>query len=187
MARVQNFICKCLIAGHPDGGYTEEELFCTMRSYAEALHLAGDEIIKACSVLQWDDVEATWKLGGNFPSFTVSPDRVRAAAGDMGASLPGPYQDFEQEEDRDDAPYVHHDFRERVFAACIFQRSALSARELLGDTPDFKLTEGIADAICKLCKPKVESAEARQLVGPRTLRWKIRWNRRSPRVSSEFC
>ncbi|CAE7869601.1 unnamed protein product, partial [Symbiodinium necroappetens] len=76
---VQNFICKCLIVGHPDGGYTEEELFCTMRSYAEALHLAGDEIKLAlsCSGMMW---------------------RVRAAAGNMGADLPGPYQDFEQEE-----------------------------------------------------------------------------------------
>ena len=31
--------------------------------------------------------------------------------------------------------------------------------------PIFKLTEGIADAICKLCKPKVESAEGSSTSG----------------------
>ncbi|CAE7853809.1 unnamed protein product, partial [Symbiodinium necroappetens] len=162
---VQNFICKCLIVGHPDGGYTEEELFCTMRSYAEALHLAGDEIVKACSVLQWDDVEATWKLGGNFPSFAVSPDRVRAAAGNMGADLPGPYQDFEQEEDRDDAPYFITISRKGFRRLHLSKKCAVRRENCLETLPIFKLSEGIADAVCKLCKPKVESAEGSSTSG----------------------
>ncbi|OLP89616.1 hypothetical protein AK812_SmicGene28909 [Symbiodinium microadriaticum] len=162
---VQNFICKCLIVGHTDGGYTEEELFCTMRSYAEALHLAGNEIVKACSVLQWDDVEATWKLGGNFPSFAVSPDRVRAAAGNMGADLPGPYQDFEQEEDRDDAPYFITISRKGFRRLHLSMKCAVRRENCLETLPIFKLSEGIADAICKLCKPKVESAEGSSTSG----------------------
>ncbi|CAE7730942.1 unnamed protein product, partial [Symbiodinium necroappetens] len=139
---VQNFICKCLIMGHTDGGYTEEELFCTMRSYAEALHLAGDEIVKACSVLQWDDVGATWKLGGNFPSFAVSPDRVRAAAGNMGADLPGPYQDFEQEEDRDDAPYFITISRKGFRRLHLSKKCAVRRENCLETLPIFKLSEG---------------------------------------------
>ena len=162
---VQNFICKCLLVGHPDGGYTEEELFCTMRSYAEALHLAGDEIVKACSVLQWDDVGATWKLGGNFPSFVVSPDRVRAAAGNMGADLPGPYQDFEQEEDKDDAPYFITISRKGFRRLHLSKKCAVRRENCLETLPIFKLSEGIADAVCKLCKPKVESAEGSSTSG----------------------
>ena len=102
---VQNFVCRCLLLGQQGGCYTEEELFCSLHAFAEALGLSGEEIIRCCNVMQWDDLEKTWKLGGAFPAFQVTPDRVRAAAGDMGATLPGPYQDFEPQEDQDEAPY----------------------------------------------------------------------------------
>ena len=162
---VQNFVCKCLLVGSPEGGYIEEELLFTMKTFAEGLGLESEPFIKACTVLKWDDAENTFKLGGVFPCIASAPDRIRASAGDLGAELPGPYIPFDREDDQDEAPYFITVSR-RGFRRLHLSKSCAVRRENCLETiPVMKLAEGIADAVCKLCRPKMESGEASSTSG----------------------
>ena len=162
---VQNFVCRSLILGHESGGYSEEELFWAIRAHADSLLLDGAEIVKANDLLQWDEVQRTWKLGGAFPSFNVSPERVRQAAGDIDAQLPGPYEPFEGKEDGDEAPYFITVSRRGFRRLHLSKKCAVRRENCLETVPVHKLTEGIADAVCKLCRPKIENADASSTSG----------------------
>ncbi|CAE7858370.1 unnamed protein product, partial [Symbiodinium necroappetens] len=111
---VQNFVCKCLILGHESGGYIEEELFWAIKTFADSLSLDGDHVVNANRVLQWDDADKTWKLGGAFPSIAATPEK-----------------------------------RENC----------------LETVPIHRITDGIADAVCKLCRPRIENADASSTSG----------------------
>ena len=115
--------------------------------------------------MQWDDVQKTWKLGGAFPSFNVSPERARQAAGDIDAQLPGPYEPFEGKEDGDEAPYFITVSRKGFRRLHLSKKCAVRRENCLETVPVHKLTEGIADAVCKLCRPKIENAEASSTSG----------------------
>ena len=162
---VQCFVCKCLLLGNAEGGYSEEELFCAMRAFADAVQQDGESVIRACTVLVWDDVGTTWKLGGVYPCLTVTPERVQAAAGDMDASLPGPYLEFDGEGEQDEAPYFITVSRRGFRRLHLSKRCAVRRENCLETIPVMRLTEGIADAICKLCRPKIESGEASSTSG----------------------
>ena len=162
---VQNFVCRSIILGHESGGYSEEELFWAIKAHADSLFLEGAEIVKASDLLQWDDVQKTWKLGGAFPSFNVSPERARQAAGDIDAQLPGPYEPFEGKEDGDEAPYFITVSRKGFRRLHLSKKCAVRRENCLETVPVHKLTEGIADAVCKLCRPKIENAEASSTSG----------------------
>ena len=162
---VQCFVCKCLFLGNAEGGYSEEELFCALRAFADAAQQDGESVIRACTVLVWDDVGTTWKLGGVYPCLTVTPERVQAAAGDMDASLPGPYLEFDGEGEQDEAPYFITVSRRGFRRLHLSKRCAVRRENCLETIPVMRLTEGIADAICKLCRPKIESGEASSTSG----------------------
>ena len=96
---------------------------------------------------------------------TVTPERVQAAAGDMDASLPGPYLEFDGEGEQDEAPYFITVSQRGFRRLHLSKRCAVRRENCLETIPVMRLTEGIADAICKLCRPKIESGEASSTSG----------------------
>ncbi|CAE7862468.1 unnamed protein product [Symbiodinium necroappetens] len=125
---VQNFVCRSLILGHESGGYSEEELFWAVKAHADSLLLEGAEIVKANDLLQWDDVQRTWKLD---------------------AQLPGPYEPFEGKEDGDEAPYfrggVHLDMVRMLHVAhAMSPVAAVTVRTVLSIA--LLLLDGVSEA-----------------------------------------
>ena len=143
----------------------EEELFWAIKSFADCMSLEGDRIVGANRLLQWDDAGKTWKLGGIFRSITATPEKIRQAAGNMDAELPGPYEAFEDKEDEDEAPYFITVSRRGFRRLHLSKKCAVRRENCLETVPVHKITDGIADAVCKLCRPRIENADASSTSG----------------------
>ena len=140
--------------GRAETGLIEEELLQDLNEFGVARGLTNGLLVKAHTVLEWDRESQTWSLGGKFPAISVeaaSLDRALAEA----RITEAPHE----AEPVPDAPFFvtvsHSGFRRlHVSRAC-----AVRQERCLEWTPLQQVTAECADAVCKLCKPRLDSLE----------------------------
>ena len=152
---VQNHVCKSLILG----GYVEEEVLSDLEVYAKTCGL-GAESLGGHHVLRWDGAQRTWALGGTYPAFQVTGHNRAEATGDLKAETKEPFKVMENSKIEGDFPYFI------TISRSGFRRLHLSGacavkQERCAETVGLhSISEGCADAICKLCRPKVDATDS---------------------------
>ena len=150
---VQVKVCTFLLEGSPAPGYVEEELHQSILEFCAARGL-DTHFLKRHQVLSWDALAGCWSFKGKFPLLSVAPEHLPAALGDPKAKVPGP--DI-VDEDAPEAPYFVTVSRKNGFRRLhMSQQCAVRQARCIETFPVFDLKEGVADAICKLCKPKIQ-------------------------------
>ena len=105
------------------------------------------------TVLRWDG--ESWKLGGKYPAVKVDANALRQARGDATVALAP-----EAPEREVCAPYFVTVSRTNGFRRLhVSHGCAVKQERCIETQPVYHLTEGIADAICKLCRPAVEEQD----------------------------
>ena len=152
---VQNHVCKSLLTG----GYIEEEVLNDLEGHARTCGI-GPEALAGHHVLRWDGARRIWALGGTFPAFQVAGHNRAEAAGDLDAETKEPFKVVENSKIEGDFPYFI------TISRSGFRRLHLSGacavkQERCAETVGLhSISEGCADAICKLCRPKVDATDS---------------------------
>ena len=150
---IQTDVCVALLGGRPAPGYVEEESFAQIADFL--VRKGGDpSVVQARhSVLRWDG--ESWSLGGKFPVVKVDLNAMRQARGDPRAVL-SPETPVREV----DAPYFVTISRTNGFRRLHMSHGcAIKQDRCIETQPVYHLTEGIADAICKLCRPATEEQD----------------------------
>ena len=150
---IQTDVCVALLEGRPAPGYVEEESFAQIADFL--VRKGGDpSVVQARhSVLRWDG--ESWSLGGKFPVVKVDLNAMRQARGDPRAVL-SPETPVREV----DAPYFVTISRTNGFRRLHMSHGcAIKQDRCIETQPVYHLTEGIADAICKLCRPATEEQD----------------------------
>ena len=152
---VQNHVCKSLILG----GYVEEEVLSDLEVYAKTCGLGAESLV-GHHVLRWNGTQRTWALGGTFPAFQVAGQSRAEVTGDLDAETKEPFKVVENNKIEGDFPYFI------TISRSGFRRLHLSGacavkQERCAETVGLhSISEGCADAICKLCRPKVDATDS---------------------------
>ena len=155
---LQNFVCKSLVEGTAEGGLIEEELFQSIQSFADAAGQDGIQVIAWHQVLEWTDY--TWKLGGIHPLLAVGPERYEISRGRLEAELPAEEKDAgEEESSLPDMPFFVTVSRSGFRRLHLSKACAVRQERCMETVGVSKISEGIADAICKLCQLKISAAQ----------------------------
>ena len=155
---LQNFVCKSLVEGTAEGGLIEEELFQSIQSFADAAGQDGIQVITWHQVLEWTDY--TWKLGGIHPLLAVGPERYEISRGRLEAELPAEEKDAgEEESSLPDMPFFVTISRSGFRRLHLSKACAVRQERCMETVGVSKISEGVADAICKLCQPKISAAQ----------------------------
>ena len=155
---LQNFVCKSLVEGTAEGGLIEEELFQSIQSFADAAGQDGTQVVMWHQVLEWTD--DTWKLGGVHPLLAVGPERYEISRGRLEAELPAEDKDAgEEESSLPDMPFFVTISRSGFRRLHLSKACAVRQERCMETVGVSKISEGIADAICKLCQPKISAAQ----------------------------
>ena len=144
---IQSRICTALLEGQPAPGIIEEELLAELANHPGSTegHLAGHRVLK------WDGAKGAWCLGGKFPLIHMKPEVLQSAKGEPLAAGLEPL-----EEEVPDAPYFVSITRGSGFRRLhLAHACAVRQSRCLETMAVHELREGVADAICKLCRPKI--------------------------------
>lgn len=148
---IQNRVCKFLLAGDPAPGLIEEELHLAMQGHVLS---AGENALKVKhrhKVLKWNTTSLSWSLGGEFPL-------LLSGLGDPEPEMTAPVE-LKQPASEDglpDAPYFITISRKHFRRLHMSKHCAVRQERCLTTVPLFQLTNDVADAICKLCRPKIQ-------------------------------
>ena len=150
---IQTEVCVAILEGRPAPGFVEEESIAQISDFL--VRNGGDPNTVALkhAVLKWDGKR--WSLGGKFPMVKVDLNALRQARGDASVALAPEVSEREV-----DAPYFVTISRTNGFRRLhVSHGCAVKQERCLETRPVYHLTEGIADAICKLCRPAVEEQD----------------------------
>ena len=144
---IQTRICRAILEGDPAPGVVEEELMADLANHPGA----EEGLLAARRVLKWDSAKGAWCLGGKFPLIGMKPEVLQNAKGEpLAAGLEA------TEEDEPDAPYFVSITRGSGFRRLhLAHACAVRQSRCLETMAVYELREGIADAVCKLCRPKI--------------------------------
>ena len=153
--RVQKDVCRFLLEGNPAPGLVEEELMERVKAFAVKVNAGPITTARRHNVMVWSLNLGAWHLGGTFPLLEVGP--VAARMEDAPAQ-------GEPEPQNDDclpeAPYFITISRKTFFRRLHVSKScAVRQERCLVTQPVYSITGDVADAICKLCKPKLKGEE----------------------------
>ena len=155
---IQNLISKTILEGSADGGYIEEEVLAGVKQACADLALDQSVILRRHMVSTWDATAKCWKLHGRYPHFMIPPEQLQGASGDIGAQLPGPFHAWSAEESLGETPYFVTVSRKGHRRLHLAKACAVRQERCLETIGIFTLEKAAADSICKLCKPKLDSA-----------------------------
>ena len=152
--QIQAQVCRALLEGEPAPGLVEEELFQQMQQHVVSRGGDGPQAIAGHQVLSWSQQASSWSLQSKFPAISIDPTTLRQAL-DTKPLLEAP-----EEEVADEAPYFVTVSRSGFRRLHVSKACAVRQERCLEWVPIHVVTADCADAICKLCKPKVNSASA---------------------------
>ncbi|CAE7431666.1 unnamed protein product [Symbiodinium sp. CCMP2456] len=148
-------------------GYVEEELFLQIQIWARAHAYTGPPIAALHKSLVWNR-EGFWSLQGKYPAISVDPVHLARAMAPGDASL-------QPNDEEPQAPYFVTVGRSGFRRLHLAHACAVRQERCVETIPLFAVTEDSADAICKLCAPKIKpgdvssdsaSSDAEVLVDP---------------------
>lgn len=153
--RIQREVCKFILEGIPSPGLIEEELMERIKTFAVKVDAGPLTTARKHAIMVWTLAGGAWHLGGTFPLIDVGPP---AAAIDA----PAENEAFEPQ-DSDmlpEAPYFITICRKTHFRRLHVSKScAVRQERCLVTQPVFSLSGDVADAVCKLCKPKLKEGQ----------------------------
>jgi len=156
---VQNHVCKTLLEGSDSGGYVEEETLSELEAFARANNMDLD-FLEGHRILKWDSDAKSWKLGGVFPACAGVLRSDAEALGDLDAKVKEPFSVLEPDKVEGDFPYFVTVSRSGFRRLHLSGACAVRQEKCLETIGLNAITDGCADAICKLCRPKVDAAES---------------------------
>lgn len=156
---VQNHVCKTLLEGSDSGGYVEEETLSELEAFARANDMDLD-FLEGHRILKWDSDAKSWKLGGTFPACAGVLGSDVEALGDLDAKVKEPFSVLEPDKVEGDFPYFVTVSRSGFRRLHLSGACAVRQEKCLETIGLNAITDGCADAICKLCRPKVDAAES---------------------------
>ena len=145
---IQAHVCTALLEGRPLPGYVEEELFLQIQIWARAHAYTGPPIAALHKSLVWNR-EGFWSLQGKYPAISVDPVHLARAMAPGDASL-------QPNDEEPQAPYFVTVGRSGFRRLHLAHACAVRQERCVETIPLFAVTEDSADAICKLCAPKIE-------------------------------
>ena len=148
--QVQGGVCRALLEGTPEPGYIEEELLVELQRFAVAQGSSID-VQQLHGVMSWNASVKCWSLGGKYPAIAVNPDSLRRAVADPAKP------DFSPGEDLEDAPYFITISRSGFRRLHISKACAVRQERCIEWVPVHQVSATCADAICKLCRPRVDT------------------------------
>ena len=151
--QIQAQICTAVLEGSPAPGLIEEELLQRINQFVSAQGGNGVQVAALHSVLCWNNTAGSWSLKGKFPAITVDPQSHARATADS-----HPLQ-VEPDEIAEDAPFFVTVSRSGFRRLHVSQACAVRQERCLEWRPVQVVTADCADAICKLCKPKLDSSK----------------------------
>ena len=131
----------------------EEELLQQISQFVSAQGGNGTQTAALRSVLCWNSTAGSWSLKGKFTAITVDPQSHARATADS-----HPLQ-VEPDEVAEDAPFFVTVSRSGFRRLHVSQACAVRQERCLEWRPIQVVTADCADAICKLCKPKLDSSK----------------------------
>ena len=156
---VQNHVCRALLEGSAAGGYVEEETLHDLESFARA-HGISEDVVSGHRVLKWDRSLKSWRLGGDFPACPGVVGNEAEASGDLAAEAKEPFVVLEPDKIEGDFPYFVTVSRSGFRRLHLSGACAVRQERCMETVGVHSITEGCADAICKLCQPKVDAGES---------------------------
>ena len=151
---IQNLICRVLLEASSEGGYIEEEILIEIRSFAQQSGF-DPTVVDRHLVMSWNVLGQFWHLKGRFPSLSLTPDRVAGARGDLGAEPKEKYV-VAADDALPDAPYFITTSRSGFRRLHLAGRCAVKQERCLMTKAVYEIKDDEVDAICKLCRPRVE-------------------------------
>ena len=150
--RVQRQVCRFLLEGQPSPGLVEEELIERVKAFAVRVNAGPLTTARRHNVLVWSLNLGAWHVGGTFPRLEIGPVMVGMEdAPEQNESGP------QGEDSLPEAPYFITISRKTHFRRLHVSKScAVRQERCLVTQPIYNLTGDVADAICKLCKPKLK-------------------------------
>ena len=152
--QIQAQICQAILEGQPAPGLVEEELFQQMQQHVISKGGDGSHASAGHQVLTWDSASSSWSLRAKFPAISVDPSVLQQATGTTSSP------EAPDVEATDEAPYFVTVSRSGFRRLHVSKACAVRQERCLEWVPIHVVTADCADAICKLCKPKVNSASA---------------------------
>ena len=150
--RIQRDVCRFILEGNPVPGLVEEELMERIKAFAVKVNAGPLTTVRRLNVLIWSLNLGAWRLGGTFPLLDVGVG-VGAGAPVDGIAEPEP----QEAETLPEAPYFITISRKTHFRRLhVSKTCAVRQERCLVTQPVYHLTGDVADAICKLCKPKLK-------------------------------
>ena len=149
---IQAQVCAALLEGRPVPGYVEEELLVQAQAWATAHGHAGTPVATLDASLVWSS-EDHWSLHGKYPAIKVDPAHLARATA-PGNCLLRPAEEEPQ------APYFVTVGRSGFRRLHLTHACAVRQERCVETIPLFSVSEDSADAICKLCAPKMKQSEA---------------------------
>ena len=153
--RVQKDVCRFLLEGTPSPGLVEEELMERVKAFAVRVNAGPITTARRHNVMVWSLNLGAWHLGGTFPLLEVGPVAARMENAPTQGE-PDPQNDDSLPE----APYFITISRKTFFRRLHVSKScAVRQERCLVTQPVYSITGDVADAVCKLCKPKLKGEE----------------------------
>ena len=153
--RIQRAVCKFILEGLPQPGLVEEELMERIKSFAVKVNAGPLTTARKHAVLVWTLAGSAWHLGGEFPLLDTGP-----VAAPMEVA---PETESFEPQDPDvlpEAPYFITICRKTHFRRLHVSKScAVRQERCLVTQPVYSLSGDVADAVCKLCKPKLTEGQ----------------------------
>eukprot|EP00439_Symbiodinium_sp_Y106_P004796 s6147_g1.t1 len=149
---IQAHVCAALLEGRPVPGYVEEELLVQAQAWATAHGYAGTPVATLHASLVWSS-EGHWSLRGKYPAIKVDPAHLARA------TMPGDCL-LRPAEEAPQAPYFVTVGRSGFRRLHLTHACAVRQERCVETVPLFSVDEDSADAICKLCAPKMKQGEA---------------------------
>ena len=157
--QIQAQICRALLEGEPAPGLVEEELFQQMQQHVASKGGDGSQAAYGHQVLSWSTQSSSWSLRSKFPAISVDPTILKQAL-DAPPSLEAPGGEMPDGEVADEAPYFVTVSRSGFRRLHVSKACAVRQERCLEWIPVRIVTADCADAICKLCKPKMNTTSA---------------------------
>ena len=145
---VQSTTCRAILEGIPKPGIVEEECLNEVQEYFVKRGGPPLQLKRQLRCLEWDDEKGAWLLGGSFPLINMSPGVLEQAKGSSSAVLPENAAECIVE-----APYFVTVSRTGFRRLHTSHSCAVRQERCRETVPIFEVTDSVADAVCKRCRP----------------------------------
>ena len=145
---VQSTTCRAILEGIPKPGIVEEECLNEIQEYFVKRGGPPLQLKRQLRCLEWNDEEGTWSLGGSFPLINMSPGVFEQAKGSPSTVLPENAAECIVA-----APYFVTVSRTGFRRLHASHSCAVRQQRCRETVPIFEVTDSVADAVCKRCRP----------------------------------